>query len=180
MHDDDAHDLDNEMIENDPGMTCECTSCGKASRCPTFRISGDFVSCEHCGNDVHTGKEFEAWANTGYELFHASLPENTECPTCGYYWQKDHRTRSSHTKIDEPVATPHAHYFKNVSHLHHIDIYRLLELYEVTCPVAQHIVKKALAAGKRGAKNQGRDMQDILDSANRWQQMRKEDASADL
>lgn len=75
--------------------------------------------------------------------------------------------------------TPHAHYFKSVRGLDHIDVYRLLELFEVTCPVAQHVVKKALAAGKRGAKNQARDMQDIADSANRWLQMRAEDAACE-
>lgn len=71
----------------------------------------------------------------------------------------------------------HRHYHKDVSHLKSIDIYRLLELFEVTCPVAQHIVKKALAAGKRGAKDQAKDMSEIADSANRWIEMREEDAA---
>ena len=70
----------------------------------------------------------------------------------------------------------HDHYFKDVSNLRQIDVYRILELFEVTCPVAQHIVKKALAAGKRGAKSPARDMQDIADSAARWLEMREEDA----
>ena len=70
----------------------------------------------------------------------------------------------------------HSHYFRDVSRLEVIDVYRLLELFEVTCPVAQHIVKKALAAGKRGAKSPARDMQDIVDSAQRWLAMREEDA----
>jgi hypothetical protein len=74
--------------------------------------------------------------------------------------------------------TKHNHYFKNVAHLQQVDVYRILELFEVTCPVAQHIVKKALAAGKRGAKSPARDMQDIVDSAQRWLEMREEDASA--
>ena len=72
--------------------------------------------------------------------------------------------------------TKHNHYFKNVAHLQQVDVYRILELFEVTCPVAQHIVKKALAAGKRGAKSPARDMQDIVDSAQRWLAMREEDA----
>lgn len=72
--------------------------------------------------------------------------------------------------------TKHNHYFKDVSHLQQVDVYRILELFEVTCPVAQHIVKKALAAGKRGAKSPARDMQDIVDSAQRWLAMREEDA----
>ena len=70
----------------------------------------------------------------------------------------------------------HSHYFRDVAHLQQIDVYRILELFDVSCPVAQHIVKKTLAAGKRGAKSPALDMQDIADSANRWIEMRKEDA----
>jgi len=72
----------------------------------------------------------------------------------------------------------HSHYFKDVANLQQIDVYRVLELFEVTCPVAQHIVKKALVAGNRGAKSQTRDMQDIADSAQRWLEMRKEDGTS--
>jgi hypothetical protein len=74
----------------------------------------------------------------------------------------------------------HSHYFRDVSKLESIDVYRILELFDVSCPIAQHIVKKALAAGKRGAKSSARDMQDIADSANRWLEMRQEDASTIL
>ncbi len=70
----------------------------------------------------------------------------------------------------------HNHYFKPVQGLTHVDVYRILELFEVTCPVAQHVVKKALAAGRRGAKSPERDMQDIVDSAQRWLEMRAEDS----
>jgi len=72
----------------------------------------------------------------------------------------------------------YSHYFKNVSHLDYIDAYRLIELYSIICPVQQHILKKSLAAGERGAKDKARDMQEIADSANRWLQMRDEDLAA--
>ena len=70
----------------------------------------------------------------------------------------------------------HNHYFRDVSRLNSLDVYRLLELFQVTCPVAQHIVKKALAAGQRGHKDTRRDWQDIADSAARRLQMMDEDA----
>ncbi|OYW87695.1 MAG: hypothetical protein B7Z23_13530 [Pseudomonadales bacterium 32-61-5] len=70
----------------------------------------------------------------------------------------------------------HNHYFRDVSRLNSLDVYRLLELFQVTCPVAQHIVKKALAAGQRGHKDTRRDWQDIADSAARRLQMIDEDA----
>lgn len=69
----------------------------------------------------------------------------------------------------------HGHYFRDVSGLQKIDIYRLLELFDVTCPVAQHIIKKAMAAGKRGAKDKTKDMREVADSAARWLEMREED-----
>ena len=69
----------------------------------------------------------------------------------------------------------HEHYFIDVSRLDRLDVYRLLDLFKVTCPVAQHIVKKALAAGQRGHKDTRRDWQDIADSASRRLQMIDED-----
>lgn len=73
------------------------------------------------------------------------------------------------------VENAHSHYIKDVSRLEKLDVYRLLELFDVACPVMQHIVKKALVAGKRGHKDQRRDVQDILDSAVRKLEMMDED-----
>ena len=41
----------------------------------------------------------------------------------------------------EPIK--HGHYFKPVHNLTHIDVYRVLELFEVTDPCVQHAVKKS-------------------------------------
>ena len=71
----------------------------------------------------------------------------------------------------------HSHYKKDVSRIDLIDVYRVLDLFEVTCPVAQHVVKKALAAGKRGHKDLRKDWQDIIDSAERKLQMLDEDTA---
>lgn len=72
---------------------------------------------------------------------------------------------------------PHKHYFRDVSHLDKLDIYRLLDLYDVSCPVAQHVIKKAFAAGKRGHKDVVRDWTDIADSAARKLDMISEDST---
>lgn len=69
----------------------------------------------------------------------------------------------------------HDHYFRDVSALKSVDVYRLLELFGVICPVAQHVFKKALAAGQRGHKSLRKDWQDIADSAARRLQMMDED-----
>jgi hypothetical protein len=69
----------------------------------------------------------------------------------------------------------HSHYYRRCPY-HHIDVYRVLELFEVTDPALQHIVKKALCAGKRGAKDFRKDLEEIVDTGNRRIEMLDEDA----
>jgi hypothetical protein len=70
----------------------------------------------------------------------------------------------------------HSHYFKSVEGLTHVDIYRVLVLFRVTDPCIGHAVKKLLAAGGRGAgKSIDRDVQEAIDSLQRWQAMQAED-----
>jgi len=75
------------------------------------------------------------------------------------------------------IGRIHNHYFKDVSKLDTIDVYRVLSLFNVTDPCIQHAVKKLLVAGGRGAgKDITRDIKEAIDSLNRWQEMRDEDA----
>ncbi|PKM01076.1 MAG: hypothetical protein CVV19_00705 [Gammaproteobacteria bacterium HGW-Gammaproteobacteria-9] len=69
----------------------------------------------------------------------------------------------------------HEHYFIDVSAYDRVDVYRLIELLGITCPVAQHVFKKAAATGKRGHKSLARDWKDIADSAARRLEMIEED-----
>lgn len=69
----------------------------------------------------------------------------------------------------------HDHYKKDVRHLDMIDVYRVIELFEVTHPALQHALKKVLCAGDRGAKDWEKDVQEAVDSLNRALQMRAED-----
>ena len=59
----------------------------------------------------------------------------------------------------------HRHYFKDVSNIAEIDVYAVLKLFDVTDPCLQHIVKKALCAGKRDHKDMIEDLQNIVDTA---------------
>ena len=86
-----------------------------------------------------------------------------------------------HREQDEPFLTPettlndqyaeieqvrkHRHYFKDVSNIAEIDVYAVLKLFDVTDPCLQHIIKKALCAGKRGHKDMMEDLQNIVDTA---------------
>lgn len=70
----------------------------------------------------------------------------------------------------------HNHYFKQTPYSH-IDVYRVLELFEVTNPAIQHAVKKLLVAGGRGAgKDTARDIDEAIDTLQRWKDMRQEDS----
>lgn len=86
--------------------------------------------------------------------------------------------------LNEKIATAevarqeekHSHYKKDVSHLNVIDPYRIADLYNLH-PCADHIMKKSLCAGNRGHKDALRDIQDIIDTAERWKQMIEEDSN---
>ena len=69
----------------------------------------------------------------------------------------------------------HEHYFKDVSGLQRLDVYRVIELFNVPAGPIDHAVKKLLCAGNRGHKDLDRDIQDAIDSLCRWQAMRAED-----
>lgn len=73
----------------------------------------------------------------------------------------------------------HGHYFKDVGHLDSIDVYRVIDLWAVEHPAITHAIKKLLAAGQRGAKDEGKDIQEAIDSLQRWQEMRAEDQAAE-
>lgn len=73
----------------------------------------------------------------------------------------------------------HSHYHKDVSHLKTIDVYRVIELWEVTSPSIQHALKKLLIPGGRGAgKDMAKDIQEAIDSLIRWQEMQVENSLA--
>lgn len=74
------------------------------------------------------------------------------------------------------VGIKHPHYHKDVSNLQTVDVYRVLALFNVTDPCIQHAVKKLLVAGGRGAgKDIGKDVQEAIDSLERFKEMRVED-----
>jgi hypothetical protein len=86
------------------------------------------------------------------------------------------RNKMSNKHSQDHSAKPHSHYFKDVSQLDAVDVYRVLELFNVTNPCIQHAVKKLLVAGGRGAgKDIDKDIQEAIDSLERWKDMRQEE-----
>ena len=69
----------------------------------------------------------------------------------------------------------HNHYFKDVSNLKFIDVYRVLDLFNVVNPCVQHAVKKLLCSGQRGVKDERRDVEEAVSSLVRCLEMQTED-----
>lgn len=52
-----------------------------------------------------------------------------------------------------------------------VDVYDVLQAFDVTNPALQHLIKKALCVGIRGHKTKQQDLQDIIDSAIRAKEL---------
>jgi hypothetical protein len=59
-------------------------------------------------------------------------------------------------------------YFKDVSNLTEIDVYMVLELFEVKSHAVGHAIKKLLVAGGRGNKDEKQDVCEAIASLNRY------------
>ena len=68
----------------------------------------------------------------------------------------------------------HNHYFKPCPY-DTLDVYRVISIFGVSDPCIQHALKKLLCSGVRGHKDQSKDIQDVIDTLERWKQMRDED-----
>ena len=78
-------------------------------------------------------------------------------------------------KRNSPEEKKHSHYFKDVSKLQTIDVYRVLELFGVTDQALGHAIKKLLVAGGRGAgKSIEKDIQEAVDTLQRLLEMKRE------
>ena len=86
----------------------------------------------------------------------------------------DVRTSIESKTLSEKVGN-HNHYFKDVSHLENVDVYRVIDLFQVVNPCHQHAIKKILCCGQRGAKDAAKDTQEAIDSLKRALEMMRED-----
>lgn len=74
------------------------------------------------------------------------------------------------------MSKEYSHYYKKVPNgVQYIDVYRLLEMFEVSNPAIQHAVKKLLVAGGRGHKDLEKDVKEAIVSLTRWIEMRDEE-----
>jgi hypothetical protein len=96
---------------------------------------------------------------------------------CPHELELLHRPEESDGKTANKPARKHGHYFKDVSKINEIDVYRILDLYNVTDQAIGHALKKLLVAGGRGHKDVAKDIQEAIDTLVRWQAMRAEEAA---
>ena len=69
----------------------------------------------------------------------------------------------------------HSHYFKDVTHLNTVDVYRVLDLFDVKDQAIGHAAKKLLVMGGRGGgKDMVRDIDEAIDTLVRWKEMQLE------
>lgn len=96
----------------------------------------------------------------------------------------DLRDKSGEKKVIEgiiegqnPVTPKHSHYFKDVSDLDEVDVYRVCDLFEVNdnSGAIQHALKKLLCSGQRGAKGYRKDLEEARDSIQRKLDLMSED-----
>jgi hypothetical protein len=74
------------------------------------------------------------------------------------------------------LAEQYPHYHKKLPDgVKTVDVYRVLQLFEVVDPCIQHAIKKLLVAGGRGAKDIDKDVAEAVVSLRRWQEMKTEE-----
>lgn len=90
--------------------------------------------------------------------------------------------RCSMVEVEEKEDTlqdllkKYPHYYKDVSNLKVLDIYRFLSLFNVKDPCLQHAIKKlAVAGGRTAGKDITQDVNEAIATLNRWNQMRAEE-----
>lgn len=92
---------------------------------------------------------------------------------------KQYKTNRTPEQFDDHLRTTsctgqdrkHSHYYKDVSKLDVIDVYRIIDLYNITDPCDQHALKKILCPGERGHKDIIQDTQDVIDTMRRKLEM---------
>lgn len=139
------------------------------------------VSCCKSDDVVEIQSGVNYVAERDGKLYFASVDELPD----GYVmvWQRSEteflmQGKNGERLMESVGQVKHSHYKKDISHLKTLDVYRVLELFNVTDPCIQHAVKKLLCSGQRGLKDSDRDINEAIDSLQRYNEMRIENAGS--
>lgn len=81
------------------------------------------------------------------------------------------------TPENKALMDKYPQYYRDVSHLEVVDVYRVIDLFGVTDATAQHALKKLLLSGVRtGGKSIEQDLKEARDTLSRGLAMRAEDS----
>lgn len=121
-------------------------------------------------NIIHKDGNMLFVRNMFYLCGHEFIIEKT---INGYYFLKDLEYSFEDWMLEDvveetkPNSTPRNKYDREILPNTYVDVYDVLRAFEVTDQALGHLIKKALAVGKRGHKTAEQDYKDILDSAQR-------------
>lgn len=107
---------------------------------------------------------------------HSSLDEALGCPVCNSPKDKGLVFNC------EPIRTPEMEIAKNNMRKYHkevksgvfVDVYDILNAFEISNPATAHAIKKLLAPGKRGYKDIMQDLEEAIVSINRAIEIERE------
>lgn len=141
------------------------------------------LECEENGPvvSIKSGYSYYWVGHANGKVFALSKSTNKKAPSLPFTCLEDLLKSDIESLFcrDDLIPAPqhdYKQYFKDVSHLDEIDVYRVLELFEVRDHAIGHAVKKLLLAGVRtGGKSEEADVEEAVDTLLRWQQMREED-----
>lgn len=118
--------------------------------------NNDFAWCE----GIFKGASWKALLNDS-QLKKMDYPEQWFAVA-----QRERVTSINDDRLAQDVAAVNPKYNRPCKGVT-IDVYDVLQAFNVTNPALQHLVKKALAVGQRGHKDKMEDLRDILASAQR-------------
>jgi hypothetical protein len=116
--------------------------------------SSSFMVCKKgkwCFWDMYTVR-FEEWVDDG---------QSVKIPIPDKPWHEEDMSENKHS-----------HYYREWHGK--LDIYRVIDLWNITDPCFQHALKKIMCAGNRGHKDLKKDVQDIIDTMQRKLEMMEE------
>lgn len=84
------------------------------------------------------------------------------------------------TPKQEELLRKYPHYYKDVRHLAVLDVYRIIDLFNVLAGPQQHALKKVLLPGLRKKNTVRKDITEAIDTLSRQLEMLDEDLAADV
>ena len=74
---------------------------------------------------------------------------------------------TSISKVTPKNLAKFPHYFAKVPNFTHLDIYMVSEMFQLNS-YQHHCLKKIIATGKRGSKDQVKDLQEVIATVEAW------------